>query len=254
MNQNVVATTTQCAKTGILVSVRDAMEAQIATRAGVDILDIKEPSHGSLGAADAQTINEILNVVPEETCISIALGELHEVLDRPQRIETVVSTLSDSLPIAFVKIGLSKMADRSCWSEYWAEILRKLPRSIETVGVIYADRAAAMSPPPTEIVQTAAALGCRAVLIDTYDKSSGNLLVHVSTRQLRQIQQLVYQHDMQIVLAGSINLDCLEKIGKLQPNFVGVRGAVCTDAVRTNSISVDAINNFKAHLHRTQLS
>jgi uncharacterized protein (UPF0264 family) len=43
----------------LLVSVRNAAEAQAALAGGCDILDIKEPSRGSLGMADAPTIAAI---------------------------------------------------------------------------------------------------------------------------------------------------------------------------------------------------
>ncbi len=38
--------------TRLLVSVRSAAEAEIALSAGADLIDVKEPSRGSLGAAD----------------------------------------------------------------------------------------------------------------------------------------------------------------------------------------------------------
>ena len=37
--------------TGLLVSVRSASEARVALAAGVDVIDVKEPNRGSLGAA-----------------------------------------------------------------------------------------------------------------------------------------------------------------------------------------------------------
>ena len=250
MKQTVAASVTRNTKTGLLVSVRDVSEARIAVRASVDIIDIKEPNKGSLGAAEAQTINEILSVVNENTCVSVALGELHDALDSPQKFESIISALSDSNSIAFAKLGLSKMSDRPRWCEHWANTLSKLPRRIAPVAVIYADHSIAMAPAPEEIVLTAARLDCRAVLIDTYDKRGGNLFDHLEIRQLKLIQQLVSQHKMQFVLAGSVNLSSLDKICELQPDFVAVRGAVCSDAVRTNSISLDAINTFNEELNR----
>ena len=36
--------------TGLLVSVRDAAEAEAALRGGATLIDVKEPRHGSLGS------------------------------------------------------------------------------------------------------------------------------------------------------------------------------------------------------------
>ncbi len=49
--------------TRLLVSVRDPDEAQIAAQSGVDLIDVKEPIRGSLGAADAATLAAIAQCV-----------------------------------------------------------------------------------------------------------------------------------------------------------------------------------------------
>ena len=42
---------------GLLVSVRSAAEALSALAGGADVIDVKEPNRGSLGAADDETIS-----------------------------------------------------------------------------------------------------------------------------------------------------------------------------------------------------
>src|SRR5262245_15500947 len=66
--------------TRLLVSVRSAVEARTALDGGADIIDIKEPSHGSLGRANDRTIQEIIGVVKGRRLVSVALGEWQ---DRP---------------------------------------------------------------------------------------------------------------------------------------------------------------------------
>ena len=44
--------------TGLLVSVRDADEAEAALRGGAALIDVKEPRHGSLGRASAEQWRE----------------------------------------------------------------------------------------------------------------------------------------------------------------------------------------------------
>ena len=62
--------------TGLLVSVRDAMEARAALHGGADLIDIKEPRAGSLGSAEVGTWREICEVVATAKPLSVALGEL----------------------------------------------------------------------------------------------------------------------------------------------------------------------------------
>ena len=47
--------------TGMLASVRNLEEAKIVWHGGVDIIDIKEPNHGALGAAPLQEIHHVVD-------------------------------------------------------------------------------------------------------------------------------------------------------------------------------------------------
>ena len=51
--------------TQLLVSVRSAEEAEAALAGGAHLIDIKEPTRGALGHADATTIADIVHVVDE---------------------------------------------------------------------------------------------------------------------------------------------------------------------------------------------
>ena len=62
--------------TRLLVSVRSADEALQAVAAGVDLVDVKEPSRGSLGRADWSQTLAILRAVAGRRPVSAALGEL----------------------------------------------------------------------------------------------------------------------------------------------------------------------------------
>ena len=62
--------------TGLLVSVRSAAEARAALLGGADLIDVKEPLRGSLGAADADRLREISEVVSGQLTLSAAWGEL----------------------------------------------------------------------------------------------------------------------------------------------------------------------------------
>ena len=48
---------------GLLVSVRNVTEALTALEAGADVIDVKEPTRGSLGAADSATLAAIAQAV-----------------------------------------------------------------------------------------------------------------------------------------------------------------------------------------------
>src|SRR5688572_22177610 len=92
---------------GLLVSVRSAEEAVAALAGGADVIDVKEPNRGPLGAADPQTIAEIVRVVRGRVPVTAAAGEL---LDAGERGATrpVESLLSG---VSLFKIGLRGCRD-----------------------------------------------------------------------------------------------------------------------------------------------
>jgi uncharacterized protein (UPF0264 family) len=62
--------------TKLLVSVRSAEEAGLAIAGGADLIDVKEPLEGSLGAASPTVIDEVLDRVGGRGPVSVACGEL----------------------------------------------------------------------------------------------------------------------------------------------------------------------------------
>src|SRR5207248_4650901 len=62
----------------LLVSVRNRAEAEAALAGGADLIDVKEPKRGALGAADARTLAAVVAAVAGRRPVSAALGELRE--------------------------------------------------------------------------------------------------------------------------------------------------------------------------------
>ncbi|MGD9722362.1 MAG: (5-formylfuran-3-yl)methyl phosphate synthase [Pirellulales bacterium] len=204
--------------TRLLVSVRDAAEAEIACRAGVDLVDVKEPTRGSLGAADIATIEAIVRVVAGRRPISVALGDVPTALALPPSL---------AAGVRYGKTGLAGCRDLPPWREYWHAAIERLPKGVAPVAVIYADAESAAAPPAEAIIDLAIRRACRAVLIDTFDKSRGSLFAHLDQEQIAALVDTVRGAGLQIVLAGSLGLKELERVLPLAPDFVGVRGAAC---------------------------
>src|SRR3990172_3975966 len=101
---------------GLLVSVRNADEARIALEGGADVIDVKEPSRGSLGAADAEVVAAVVRAIGGSVPISVAAGEL---IDHRQSGAT--SSVS-AFGVAYIKLGLAGCAVVSDWPEWWREV------------------------------------------------------------------------------------------------------------------------------------
>ncbi|MBS0207550.1 MAG: (5-formylfuran-3-yl)methyl phosphate synthase [Planctomycetes bacterium] len=206
--------------TQLLVSVRDAVEAERALRGGAALIDVKEPAHGSLGAASIDTVRQVAAAVAGRVPLSVALGELRDVAgDAP-------------LPawpagVGFAKLGLAGLAERSDWQLGWGRTLVTWPALVTPVAVAYADWQQAGAPSPQAILDVGAALGCGALLLDTFDKSRGRLLDYLSLDALLPIVRAARHRELLVVLAGSLRLEDVDLLLPLAPDYLAVRGAVC---------------------------
>ena len=215
-------------KPGLLVSVRNATEAQSALAGGADVIDIKEPARGALGAADSDTIAEIVKAVAGRAPVSAALGELVELLD---------ATNGNSPPkliagVSLFKVGLSGCANHADWQNGWQRLIASItaPSSnqrAKAVAVAYADWRAAESPRPQDVLNAAIDLRCPALLVDTWGKSGGTLFDHWPIEDVRRFSEEVTSHGIAIVLAGSLVGPEIAKATRLAPSLVAVRTAAC---------------------------
>ena len=226
--------------TELLISVRNAIEAQtvLNTVPHLAILDIKEPRLGALSATSPETWQDVATLARGSTMLSVALGELNEY----------DLAISKQIPATarYAKIGLSQQASKN-WVDPWQCTASSLPHNTDLVGVIYADHQAAKSPAADCIVDTLLAIGCRTFLIDTFDKSKGNVLHHLSREALANLNDQIEQQDGVLVLAGSITSTILADILQTGTKYIGIRGAVC-EGNRKNQLSQTATLSFLSSL------
>lgn len=202
----------------LLISVRDRQEAKLALRAGVDLIDIKEPRAGSLGAASPSTIREVFSCAGDRVPLSVALGELMD----PRPLVGLPAGTS-----CYVKLGLAGCSKDRDWHLHWRERIEQLPSGVRPVAVVYADWRAAGAPPPGEVLEHVQPLGCRAVLVDTFGKSRGNLLMHWSLEQIADFVTRVHRLSLPAVVAGSLQASLTREVVCLGADCIAFRGAAC---------------------------
>ena len=221
--------------TALLLSVRDAAEAQDAVAAGADLIDIKEPRAGSLGAATPETVAEIVRVVGGRRPVSVALGELTTGLIDLRRLD---------LEIQFAKVGLAGCAQRRSWAADWQSALAELPSGAAAVAVVYVDWERAEAPSPFEVIDRGHRLGCRAMLIDTFDKRGPGLLGLWTLAELERTIAGARAAEMLVVIGGQVIERDLSALLPLLPDYIAVRGAVCRSD-RTARLDRARVRQFK---------
>ena len=209
--------------TRLLVSVRSLDEACLAAEAGVDLIDLKEPRHGSLGRAEIGLAHAVSERFAARHPLSMALGELADW-------SAADWSLLAQLPpgIRFAKVGLARCAALRDWRAIWRRAIGAIAQQCHPVAVMYADWQAAGAPDPDQVLEAAVHNGCRAVLIDTWSKNRGNLFAHLDRSVIASIFRHAKAHSLLSVLAGSLTVDVLSDALGVAPDCVAVRGAVCT--------------------------
>jgi (5-formylfuran-3-yl)methyl phosphate synthase len=213
----------------LLLSVRSAHEANLALEVGVDLIDIKEPSAGALGAASPEVIDEIVRLVNRRSPTSVACGELiQSAVEIAKRLPgSAPSPTPGGLWPDYVKVGLSGCGSIDDWPQKWRQFLALLPPRSAPVAVIYADWREADAPSPAEVIEQAKTVKRAAVLIDTFDKSGPGLLRLSSIDVVRALIDEVRGHRMPVAVAGQLTFDDAVAVALLDPDYVGVRGGVC---------------------------
>ena len=210
--------------TGVLASVRNIDEAIMVSRAGVDILDLKEPGRGALGEVTAEVITDIVTVLAGKVTISATIGDEPMTTRKLEpRISAVAATGTD-----FIKVGVFSPA-------LGADILTMLNQyaadGIKIVLVFFADH---MSSLP-DIEEIAANNVC-GIMLDTRNKQSGNLLQCQSRSTLSEFVRSAQANNMLTGLAGSLKEKDIPELMPLRPDYLGFRGGLCHSGERTGEI------------------
>jgi uncharacterized protein (UPF0264 family) len=244
-------------RTLLLVSVRCADEVATAVDGGAEIIDVKEPSHGSLGMATLETLAACAVVVPEHLLWTVAGGELveHKLVEHNESGSAAGQGVAgqgvagqgvafslhslERLPDA-IKFGLSQCEGTS-WEHVFQNVAKQLPECVQAIPVAYADRQAASSPAVDTVLEAAARHGWETVLVDTFDKlQSGSLLDLVAVETIEQWVARARDLGVRIVLAGRLSLQDVPVVAACEPMAVAVRSAVCVGG-RNGRVDIELV-------------
>jgi hypothetical protein len=213
----------------LLVSVRSAAEADEALAGGADLIDVKEPTLGSLGRASDAVVAEVVKRVAGRVPTSAALGELRE--------------WDGTMPggVDFVKAGLAGLGETD-----WRARLDAFRAAAggRTVIVAYADWQNAEAPLLEDIVQYAERTRDPILLIDTYRKTGSTLFDLVDEPTLTRCIARIRQATGRIAIAGSLSRSAAKRAAALQPDWIAVRGAVC-EGGRSGMVSRELVHELK---------
>ena len=212
----------------LLVSVRSPAEVNAALEGGADIIDAKEPNHGSLGAVSAPVLRRIIAQVPAARPLSIAMGDVAGPDSvRGTMNALLVPTVPPRVYLKFGFAGVDSPRKIRALIDSAVELSRRHVAQPRVVAVAYADAAGAGSAAPEEIVDAAADAGAAGVLIDTYRKDGRTLFDWIEASRLARCFMLARSAGLTTAAAGSLGPGALPQLAAAGADIAGFRGAAC---------------------------
>jgi (5-formylfuran-3-yl)methyl phosphate synthase len=228
----------------LLVSVTDSHEARVAVDGGVDIVDVKNPAEGSLGASAPGVIERVRDVVPPERPVSAAIGDLPN-LPGTAALAAVGAARSGA---AYVKVGLwgTSTTDEA------VAVLRAVRDAVDggatVIAAAYADagRVPGGPLPPGAVVEAARRAGVGGCLLDTAVKDGRGLFEWLSAEALEALVAEGHAAGLEIALAGALRVEDLSVVRATGADIAGVRAAACHDGSRTAPLEAERIRRLRA--------
>ena len=220
--------------TRMLASVRNLEEAKIVYQGGADIIDIKEPNEGALGAVPITEIHRVVDDLWEKCVVSATVGDLPA--DTIKINEKVIQTAETG--VDYVKIGMfSERHIESCLPN----LIHCTNIGISIIAVFFAD----MEFDVDLAIKAAADARLKGVMLDTARKGYGSLLTHKNIMQLEYFVNRAKQNKLLTGLAGSLTTEDIPTLLKAMPDYVGFRTALCDSNIRIGSLNKQALQSVR---------
>jgi (5-formylfuran-3-yl)methyl phosphate synthase len=202
--------------TAMLASVSDVEETEVALAIGADIIDLKDPEGGALGALPAEKVAEIVKRVDGARPISAVLG-VFPSLDRD--LQAAIRSVAQP-GVDFIKVGLLPEVDVAAA----AQKLIAHGAGRRLIAVLFADREGE----PLKRLPMLAQARFAGVMLDTWHKTGGRLLSYIDIVGLQAFVAAAREHGLLVGLAGGLEGPDVPRLLPLRPDVLGFRGALCT--------------------------
>ena len=229
----------------LMVSVQNVEEALEAEQGGADVVDVKNLQEAMVGSGHPSTVRQVRGIIPVEKHVSVTLGVV------PNQAGTVAMAVyaAAMMDATSVKVGF-----RVAEYDTAMEVLRESRRALDgfntkLVGSLFADNELYEGGlDPHLMVQLAKDSECDGFLIDTLTKDGRNLFDFMPEPVLRDIVLQGKQLGMSTALSGHLKISDLDELARINPDIVGVRGAVCASGDRGRAVAWEAVAEFKRQL------
>ena len=224
--------------TGMLASVNSIVEARLVLQVGVDIIDLKQPEQGALGALSLTDVKAIVADVNGRCPVSATIGDL------PMQAELVYNAVKAMAEtgVDYVKIGFFPEGD---WQGTLDKLSNLTAQQYKLIAVLFAD-----TQPDLSILTALKTAGFTGVMVDTMDKNGGSLTQLMPEHLITAFVKEAKDQSLLCGLAGSLRLSDVDFLMPYQPDYLGFRGALCQAHERVGQLNREAVIEIKNLISR----
>ena len=229
----------------LMVSVQNLPEAHEAMGGGADIIDVKNLQEALVGSAKPAVFGAVRDAVPEEIHASLTLG----VVPNQEGTVAMAAWAAGRMRATSVKVGFMQ-------AEYGkaVEVLKASKEALadtetKLIGSLFADNVLYEGGLDPHLMPQLARDGeCDGWLIDTLTKDGRNLFDFLPEPELTEMVYEGKRDGMSTALSGHLKMSDLDELARINPDIVGVRGAVCAKGDRVEGVHSEAVSEFKRQL------
>ena len=211
----------------LLVSVVDKTEALDSIKGGANIIDVKNPKEGSLGANFPRVIQQVKEFMPKNLELSATIGDLPN-LPGTASLAALGAAVSG---VDYVKVGLFGVKTSDEATTLITEVVKAVKEynsALKTIASGYADFRSVGCISPMELPMVAHKAEADGILVDVnIKKGNDNLFTFLTDEQLKEFVTQAHNHNLIAALAGSLDTQDIQRVHNLGADIIGVRGAVC---------------------------
>ena len=219
--------------TGMLASVNSLAEALLVLNAEVDIIDLKQPEQGALGALEVSDVKKIVAEIAGRCPVSATIGDLPM---QPELVFNAVKAMSET-GVDYIKIGFFPGDD---WHGTVKKLAELTGQNHALIAVLFADTQVDFA-----IINLLKVAGFKGVMLDTMNKQSGALLQVMSMAKIVGFIAQVRKLELICGLAGSLRLEDIPVLLPNKVDYLGFRGALCEGQNRSGQLNKQAVMQIK---------
>ena len=228
----------------LLVSPINIEEAKAAANGGVDIIDVKNPKEGSLGANFPWVIRSIKEAMGPDIPVSATIGDMNY---KPGTAS--LAALGAAVAGAdYVKVGLYDIQTTEQAIDMVEHVVKSIKDYDPNKKVVisgYADYKRINSIPLRELPPICAAYGADVAMMDTGIKDGRSTFEFMTNEELSQFVESAHDLGLITAIAGNIKFEDIDSINQIGPDIIGIRGCVC-GGDRNSSIQQKLVEKLKS--------